>query len=511
MTDVDYDLCVIGGGINGAGIARDAAGRGLSVLLLEARDLACATSSASTKLIHGGLRYLEFLEFRLVRDSLQERETLLAMAPHVIHPMEFILPHARGQRPFWMIRLGMFLYDHLAPLHRLRPSWRVDFHGHALGGPLVSTYEKGFCYTDCQGDDSRLVVLNAMDAFARGATILTQTACTKLVPQPDHWRVEIQDKKTGERRSIRAGMVANAAGPWVRNIIEESGLGTLDNPAPKVRLVKGSHIIIPKMYDGEQAYVVQQQDRRIVFVMPYQQDFTLIGTTEEAFEGDPYAPMISEPEMLYLVEAFNTHFRRDITRDDVIWTFSGVRPLFEKDGKPSKQETRVMSRDYYFYDHTDSKAPMISVFGGKLTTYRILAEQVVDQFLERCNRVSVPWTAQSCLPGGDMPDADFDAFTESKRAEYPWLPPEILLRYARAYGTRMDRFLEGTQSLSDLGQNFGAGLYEAELMYLVRYEFVREAEDLLWRRSKLGMWMTEEETSVLEKVLPAIVAEIARQ
>jgi len=508
MTDTDYDLCVIGGGINGVGIARDAAGRGISVLLLEAKDLACATSSASTKLIHGGLRYLEFFEFRLVKDSLAERETLLAMAPHVIRPMDFVLPHIAGTRPFWLIRLGLYLYDRLARKNRLPDSWFLEFHGHKLGLPLVSVYEKGFCYADCWADDSRLVILNAMDAAARGAEILTYTPCTKLVPHADYWAVEFRDKKSGETRVIRAAMVVNAAGPWAEKIIQDSNLVSLDSPPPKIRLIKGSHIIIPQAYFGEQAYVLQQKDKRIVFVMPYETDYTLIGTTEEAFEGDPYNPMISEDEMEYLCEAFNASFRKNISRADVVWTYSGVRPLCDKASAKRIKNPRALSRDYMFYDHPQSKAPMVSVFGGKLTTYRVLAEQLMNTVLQRDNRYSPPWTAQSVLPGGDMPDGDFDAFLAEKRGEYPWLPAELLSRYARAYGTRMDRFLEGTQNLADLGRDFGAGLYEAEIVYMIRYEFARTAEDILWRRSKRGMWMTDEEVATLEEALPALVSRI---
>ena len=422
MNKTDYDLCVIGGGINGAGIARDAAGRGLSVLLIEARDLGGATSSASTKLIHGGLRYLEFFEFKLVRDSLKEREVLFSIAPHLISPLEFVLPHSPEQRPFWMIRLGLFLYDHLARRKFLAPSRGVNLNASTLGVPLKDQYSRGFCYADCWADDSRLVVLNAVDAADKGAQIMTRTKCTKIIPHRDHWEIKIKpDKKKAE--TVTASMVVNAAGPWVRDVLEESGLESTVKPLPNIRLVKGSHIIIERSYEGDHAYITQQGDGRIVFAIPYEHDYTLIGTTEEDFSGDLYDARISDQEMAYLVDAYNSHFQQGITEKDVVWTYSGVRPLFD-DGHESSRE---VSRDFVLHEHLESRAPMISVFGGKLTTYRILAEKTVQRLLYLDNRYSNPWTGDIPLPGGDIENANFDRFLTQQTHVYPWLPAEVFI------------------------------------------------------------------------------------
>ena len=494
----EYDLCVIGGGINGAGIARDAAGRGLSVLLVEAGDLASATSSASTKLIHGGLRYLEYLEFRLVRESLKEREILLGLAPHIIRPMDFVLPHDAGQRPAWMIRAGLFLYDHLAGRKKLQGSKSINLQAHVFGEPLKESFTKGFCYADCWADDARLVVLNAMSAAAKGAHILTRTACTQLDPAPDHWMVSLKDLITGQDRQIKADMVVNAAGPWVRGLLAESDLIT---PAvPQIRLVKGSHIVVRRRYKGEHSYILQQPDRRIVFVIPYEGEFTLIGTTEVDFKGDPIDAAISYDEKEYLFRAYNNAFKDSIVQEDVVWTYSGVRPLFDDGGESSTSVTR----DYHLHHHTESGAPMISVFGGKLTTYRVLAEQVVNNLLNLDHRPGKSWTAHEALPGGDILDGDFAEFLRRKIAHYPFLPESLLYRYARSYGTRMDRFLEGVQALEGLGRHFGDSIYEAEVVYLVRAEFARTAEDILWRRSKLGLHVSAQTLKNLEKALPTI-------
>jgi glycerol-3-phosphate dehydrogenase len=500
MSVFDYDLCVIGGGINGAGIARDAAGRGLSVLLLEAKDLANATSSASTKLIHGGLRYLEFFEFRLVKDSLRERETLLGIAPHIIRPMEFILPHVSGLRPFWMIRLGLFLYDHLAKRRLLPGSYAVDLHNDWRGKPLVGTYEKGFCYSDCWVDDSRLVALNAMDAAAHGAKILTYHKCTNVKAHENGWKVDYADQKSDRKYSSKVRMVVNATGPWVNETAKQTVEHSPDPALPRIRLVKGSHIIINRAFEGEQAYILQQKDRRVIFAIPYERDYTVIGTTEEIFEGDAYDPRISDEELAYLCEAFSTHFKANIEREDVLWTYSGVRPLFD-DGE---NDARAVTRDYVLHMHAGTGAPLLSVFGGKLTTYRILAEQTLNKLL-RLERPPPSWTKDAPLPGGDFPAGDFIAFFESKCEEYPWLPNDMVYRYARAYGTRMDRFLAGASSLKDLGHDFGAGLTEAEISYLIRFEFVRAAEDILWRRSKIGMHMSDQEAANLEAAFPELL------
>ncbi len=500
MVDPDYDLCVIGGGINGAGIARDAAGRGLSVLLVEAGDLASATSSASTKLIHGGLRYLEYFEFGLVRESLKEREILLRAAPHMVWPMEFVLPHDEGQRPVWMIRLGLFLYDHLAGRKKLSGSKAVDLKAHEYGAAIDKRYTEGFVYSDCQTNDARLVVLNALDAVERGAEVLTRTACTKLRCDGDHWNVSLRDLAAGQEWDVRAAMVINAAGPWVRGVLEASDL--VYQGVPDVRLVKGSHIVVPRCYDGDQAYIIQQKDKRIVFVIPYENDFTLIGTTEENFEGDPITAQISQDEVLYLCAAYNNAFRGQVTTDDVVWSYSGVRPLFD-DGK---KNATASSRGYRLYRHKDMQAPMISVFGGKLTTYRHLAEEAVSKALRMAGRPGAAWSAAHALPGGDIDD--FEAFMETKSAKYPWLPGDLLQRYGRSYGTRMERFLDGAKSLKDLGAHYGDGIYEAEVVYLVRYEWVREVEDILWRRSKLGLYARPKTIRNLSDALVALTKEV---
>ena len=500
MSKTDYDLCVIGGGVNGTGIARDAAMRGLSVLLVEAKDLAQATSSASTKLIHGGLRYLEFYEFKLVRESLKEREALLKIAPHIIWPLQFILPHSAQQRPRWMIRLGLFLYDHLAKRNLLDGSKAVKLVGTTLGVPIDDRYTQGFSYTDCWVDDSRLTVLNAVDAAEKGAKIMTRTACQKLVPHRDHWEIKIQSEGEDKTHSVSASMVVNAAGPWVRKLLEQSGLDQGFKPVPNVRLVKGSHIIIPKAFEGDQAYILQQKDGRIVFFLPYEGKYTLIGTTEETYDGDLYAPRISDAELQYLIDAHNTHMKNDISADDVLWAYSGVRPLFD-DGD---SDNRKVTRDFVLHQHLESRAPMISVFGGKLTTYRVLSEQVVNKLTGTHNCK----TAEAALPGGEFDPQQFEALVEEYQQQYSWLPSILIRRYARAYGTRIDRFLRGAKTAEDLGRHFGDYVFEAEIVYLIKYEFAREAEDIFFRRSKLGLHVSEETMKAVEDALPKLKKEL---
>ncbi|PZQ46959.1 MAG: glycerol-3-phosphate dehydrogenase, partial [Micavibrio aeruginosavorus] len=431
MMKPDYDLCVIGGGINGAGIAREAAGRGLSVLMVEARDLAQGTSSASTKLIHGGLRYLEMGEFRLVRESLREREVLLRVAPHIIRPLEFVLPHTSGLRPKWMISLGLYLYDHLAGRKKLSKSSSVSLHDSLLGEPLQGSYRDGFKYADCWADDSRLVALNVLDAKLRGADILTRTACMQIsmMHGTDFWYVSLKDAYSGDEFQISAKMVVNAAGPWVRGILEASNLAR--SGTPNVRLVKGSHMIVPQLYEGEQAYILQQPDKRIVFVIPYERQYSLIGTTDEAFEGDAGAPVISDGEKEYLCAAVNRYFERQITPSDAPWTYSGVRALFD-DGEG---ENRKITRDYKLYLDPSLPAPLLSVFGGKLTTYRTLARHAVDKITG--SRHNSGWTEKAPLPGGDIPDADFETFLKKQKKVFCFLPEEVVHRYARSYGTRI--------------------------------------------------------------------------
>ncbi|MBU0858615.1 MAG: glycerol-3-phosphate dehydrogenase, partial [Alphaproteobacteria bacterium] len=408
----DFDLCVIGGGINGAGIARDAAGRGLSTLLIEAGDLAGATSSASTKLIHGGLRYLEYYDFRLVRESLQERERLLKIAPHIIRPLKFILPHEEHLRPAWMIRAGLFLYDHLGGRRSLKRSRSVRFN---VDGPLQNRFTQGFSYSDCWVEDARLVVLNALDAVERGAQVMTRTRCTGLRVDGEVWRVSMQDGQ-GRVFEKTARMVVNAAGPWVRRVLDDNKLVHADTP--QVRLVRGSHIVVPRLYEGPQAYILQQQDRRIVFAIPYEQNYTLIGTTEAEHTDDPSRPQISDAETDYLCAAINGYFKKQIKREDIVWTYSGVRPLLD-DGSDSATAT---TRDYRLVLDREHGPLLLSVFGGKITTYRHLAEEAVNQLT-----TDKPWTARVILPGGDLPHGDFAFFVRAMGERWPFIPENMLV------------------------------------------------------------------------------------
>lgn len=488
----DYDLLIIGGGVNGAGIARDAAGRGMSVLLVEAGDLAGATSSASTKLIHGGLRYLEYFEFHLVREALKEREVLLGMAPHIIWPLDFVLPHAGGVRPAWMIRVGLYLYDHLGPLKKLKPSIAVNLRNHVFGTPLKDSYKKGFRYSDCWVQDSRLVTLNALDAAELGAHIVTRTSCTGLKVENGIWHAELRDAQSGEVINRTASMVVNAAGPWVHKILEGNAL-VRSGHTHNVRLVKGSHIIVPRMFGGDQAYILQQPDRRIVFAIPYEEKFTLIGTTDVEYDGDPAKPVISDTEKSYLCDAVNRYFKVNVTPADIIHSYSGVRPLVD-DGKGRASE---VTRDYILELEQSFGAPILSVFGGKITTYRRLAEDVVNKLVPYWARSNenpasqLPWTDTVPLPGGDMLNGDFDEFLKDQMNRYDWLPPDLLLRYARAYGTRMDRLLDGAYDINSLGRHFGDGVYLAEIEYLRKFEWAKTAEDILWRRSKLLLHISD--------------------
>lgn len=495
----DYDLCVIGGGINGAGIARDAAGRGLVVLLVEAQDLAQATSSASTKLIHGGLRYLEHGEFRLVRESLKEREILLSIAPHLIRPMDFVMPHVQGLRPRWIISLGLWLYDHLAGRKKLKSSTAVGLNDSFIGQSLKPVYKDGFQYSDCWADDSRLVVLNAMDAKARGAEILTRTACVDIAQAKDiqGWHVRLKDLYSGDEFQISAKAVVNAAGPWVRSILDSSLLAH-DN-TPHVRLVKGSHIIIPKIFEGEQAYLLQQPDKRIVFAIPYETDFTLVGTTDVPFEGDAMVPVIDEGERQYLCDAINRFFEEPVSPDSIFRTYSGVRALFD-DGAGQAQK---ITRDYHLELDVSSGSPILSVFGGKLTTYRVLARHAVDKITGA--QVNANWTAKTPLPGGDIDGGDVQKFHDAQAQKYPFLSPPLLIRLARSYGTRMDMMLEGCLTLRDMGRDFGELLYEVEILYLIRHEFAKTAEDILWRRTKLGLHLEKKYKLALEAAMPDFI------
>ena len=475
------DLLIVGGGVNGAGIARDAVGRGMSVVLCEQGDLAGATSSASTKLIHGGLRYLEYYEFRLVREALQEREVLLRAAPHIIWPMRFVLPHDSSMRPAWMVRIGLFLYDHLGKRKLLPGSHGVDLTSSPAGRPLAGGFTKAFEYSDCWVEDSRLVVLNAMDAQARGAEILTRTRCEKAERKGGLWEATLVDVNTGATRTVRARALVNAAGPWVREMIAKRTGVTVDK---SVRLVKGSHIVVRKMFEGEHAYIFQNDDRRIVFAIPYERDFTLIGTTDLDYSGDPGAVAIAPEEIAYMCRAVSRYFAKPVREADVVWTYSGVRPLFDD----ASGNASAVTRDYVLeMDEPAGEAPMLSIFGGKITTFRRLAEEATEKLGKALGKDGVTWTADVPLPGGDIADADFAGFLAGLKRSRPWLPDALATRLARAYGTRVERLLGDAKALGDLGIDFGGGVHEAELDYAAREEFAMTGDDFLWRRSKLGL------------------------
>jgi glycerol-3-phosphate dehydrogenase len=474
------DLLVVGGGINGTGIARDAVGRGLSVVLCEQDDLASHTSSASSKLIHGGLRYLEHYEFRLVREALIEREVLLRVAPHLIWPLRFILPYSPEQRPAWLIRMGLFLYDHLGGRERLPGSGKIDLRDDPAGAPLKPEFRTAFSYSDCWVDDARLVVLNAKDAAERGAEILCRRRCIDARRADGLWQATLRPAGGGRERVVRARCLVNATGPWVSRFLTDN----LRLPALKrVRLVKGSHIVVRRLHDHPDPYILQNTDRRVVFVIPYEQQYSLIGTTDLDYEADPAKVEISGAEIDYLCRAVGRYFKAAPTPEQVFWSYAGVRPLYDD----ASGDVSAVTRDYVFDLDQSGGAPLLSVFGGKITTYRKLAEHALDKLKPVLGIAGTAWTERAPLPGGDLPRADFDAFLAVLAAAYPWLPVDLLRRYARAYGTRIERLLDGAGGLKDLGEHFGGGLYEAEADYLVRHEWASTEEDILWRRSKLGL------------------------
>ena len=485
------DLVVIGGGVNGAGIARDAVGRGLSVVMCEKDDLAQGTSSRSGKLIHGGLRYLEYYEFRLVREALIEREVVLRAAPHIVWPMRFVLPHSPEQRPRWLVRLGLFLYDHLGGREKLPGTRSLDLTRDPEGEPIVDDFPKAFEYSDCWVNDSRLVVLNALDAKERGAVILTRTPAVAARRDGAMWEVTLQDEATGEKRAVRAKAIINAAGPWVEKVLGQvAGV----NSSRKVRLVKGSHLITKKWWDGPQAYLLQNDDKRVIFVNPYEGDLTLIGTTDIPVEGDPEDARIEEKEKGYLLKVLNRYFKHKLTEADIVASFSGVRPLYDDD---SAKNASAVTRDYVFDVDPPApdaaRPPLLSIFGGKITTYRKLAEHALDKLLPYLGKGTQPWTGTAPLPGGDMPNADFDRWLAGFRASHPWLSEQLAHHYARLYGTRALRLLDGAGSIADLGRHFGAQLYEREVDYLVRHEWAKAPEDILERRTKQYLHLTPDE------------------
>ena len=486
-----YDLAIVGGGINGCGIARDAAGRGLSVFLCEMDDLGSATSSRSTKLIHGGLRYLEFYEFRLVREALAEREVLLRSAPHIIEPLRFVLPHHDGLRPWPMIRLGLFFYDHLGGRRLLPATKSLNLARDRTGRGLKASYRRAFEYSDCRVDDSRLVVLVARDAAERGAEIRTRMRCVSAARSGQHWRLSLQDRDGGQAE-IAARCLVNATGPWVSDFVED--VARLEPPA-RVRLVKGSHILVDRIFDHDRAYIFQNADGRVCFAIPYGRDLTLIGTTDEDYQGDPGAVAIDEEETDYLLGAVSEYLEEPLTRAMIRWTYSGVRPLYD-DGASKAQEA---TRDYVLTLDAPGGAPaMLSIFGGKITTHRRLAEHALERIAHLFPEMGAAWTETAPLPGGDVDARRFCDWVQGMEARYGFLEPALVRRLCHAYGTRIEKLLSEVSAPQDLGRDLGGGLTEREIDYLIAEEWAATAEDILWRRSKLGLHLSPEEIAEVE-------------
>jgi len=488
----DFDVFVIGGGINGAGIARDAAGRGYSVCLCEAGDFAGGTSSASTKLIHGGLRYLEYSEFRLVREALMEREVLWRMAPHIIGSLRFVLPYHKGLRPAWMLRLGLFVYDHLSRRKLLPGTTTVDLASGVLGKPLKPLFAKGFEYSDCRVDDARLVVLNLRDAADRGADIRARTRVLRAGRRTQGgWQIETK-AANGTHETATAGVMVNAAGPWVDEVLKTV---FAQSNVRNVRLVRGSHIVVPQKYDHDRAYIFQNSDGRIIFSIPYEHGFTLIGTTDVDQGTAIGVPGAADAEIAYLCASASEYFADPVTPDDVVWNYSGVRPLYD-DGASKAQEA---TRDYILkMDGNAGQAKLLNIFGGKITTYRRLAEYALDKIGAAIGERGKRWTAASSLPGGDFAVGNIEMMIDQYHRKFPFLPRQIMARLMHLYGTRSELLLHGATAIEHLGRDFGAGLYEAEIRYLVKYEWAREAQDILYRRTKLGLHMSPDQRTALE-------------
>jgi glycerol-3-phosphate dehydrogenase len=485
-----FDLLVVGGGINGAAIARDAAGRGLRVLLCEMGDLAAATSSASSKLVHGGLRYLEHGDFRLVRESLAEREVLLRMAPYLVRPMRFVLPQGPGSRPRWLVRLGLFLYDRLGGARSLPGARSLDLRHDPLGAPL-RTPGAGFVYADCRVDDARLTVTTARDAAERGAAILTRTALAAACRDGECWRATLR-RQDGAPREVTARILVNAAGPWVLDVLHLAGLTT----HAALRLVKGSHIVVPRLYPGDHAYLLQNDDRRIIFVIPFEREFSLIGTTELAFSGDPATARVTEQEVAYFCDAVARWFAAPPRAADVVWRYAGVRPLYEDRARSAS----AVTRDYVF-DLDAAGAPALSIFGGKLTTHRRLAEDALARLAPHLPAAGSAWTGASQLSGGK---GDSVALTAELWRDYPFLAADAAERLAQSYGSDARRILGEARRTEDLGRDFGHGLSEAELVWLIEREWASTAEDVLWRRTKLGLVMTPSEAQEIAAYLASV-------
>ena len=500
------DLLIVGGGINGAGIARDAAGRGLSVLLVEQDDLASHTSSASTKLIHGGLRYLEYGEFRLVREALVERERLLGMAPHIIWPLSFVLPQTRSPRPAWMVRLGLFLYDHLGGRERLPGTRTVALERSPLGDGLLRRTGKAFVYSDCWVEDSRLVVLNAMDAAARGATIRTRTRLIEARRDSNGWTATLQPADS-TAHSVRARVLVNAAGPWVADVM---GRAAATRANRGVRLVKGSHIVVPRLYEGDHAFMLQNDDRRIVFAIPYEGRFTLVGTTDAPWTDPPAKATIGQAETRYLLDTINRYFTHAMDESDIVWSYAGIRPLYDDHAASASAVTRDYVLDLDTHDASGvPQPPILNIFGGKITTYRKLAEHAMRELGRVLPDMGAAWTAGVALPGGDIADGNFDVFVARLIADRPALPPVLLRRLARAYGTRVAVLLGKAYEPADLGEDLGGGLHTIEVDYLVAHEWARTAEDVLFRRSTLGLHVPHGTAERLSVYLAGIVGQAA--
>ena len=484
MTEHVYDLAIIGGGINGCGIARDAAGRGLNVLLLEQDDLASATSSWSSKLIHGGLRYLEQYEFRLVREALQEREVLLDIAPHIIEPLEFILPHDKHMRPAWMIRIGLFMYDHIGGKISLPASRTVMFPDTVYSAGLKPVIRRGFFYSDARVDDARLTVLNAMSAREHGAQVRTRTRVASGKRVGDVWQIVLHDVDTGAESAISARGIVNAAGPWVKYLLDDALHVPMKATA---KLVKGSHIVVPRVHDQKHAYILQNDDKRVVFIIPYEEKFSLIGTTDVNVDSVEEGHQISKAEITYLIRAVNRFLAKPLHEADVVWSYAGVRPLYD-DGSDNPSE---ITRDYVLKtDHENGKLPLLSIFGGKITTYRRLAEHALEDLKAYFPTLAQGWTDAQSLPGGEIASLQDAATTLAKK--FPALPVDYLLRLARRHGSLSERVLKGVRSMSDLGELFGAGatlLSEREIDYCITDEWARKPDDILWRRTKCGLHM----------------------
>ncbi|MET3792694.1 glycerol-3-phosphate dehydrogenase [Aquamicrobium terrae] len=491
-----HDIFVVGGGINGCGIARDAAGRGYSVFLAEMNDLASGTSSGSTKLIHGGLRYLEHYEFRLVREALMEREVLWRNAPHIIWPLRFVLPYVKGLRPAWMLRLGLFIYDHIGGRKLLPPTRTLDMRRDPAGRPLKPIFAKAFEYSDGWVNDARLVALNARDAADRGARIHTRTEVEDARYEDGTWTVLVHDHVKDSHYEVKARLIVNAAGPWVDHVLSQAlGRSNVHN----VRLVQGSHIVVRRKFDDPRAYFFQNADGRIIFAIPYEEEFTLIGTTDQDYSGDPHDVKISDAEVDYLCAAASEYFVQPVKRSDIVWTYSAVRPLYD-DGASKAQEA---TRDYVLRMESGT-GPLINAFGGKITTYRRLSEAMLEKIGEMLGEKGKPWTANAPLPGGDFPATGYEAQVEKLKEAYPFLDLRHARRLVRLYGTRAQNLLGLAKSVADLGRHFGADLYEAEVRYLIASEWAMTAEDVLWRRTKRGLRLSPAEAQTLDEFMKGL-------